>query len=82
MKNNSVMTTTALQKRVIKNIGFVEDKAVLEQINQLIEQTSNVYILSDYHVKRLEKSRKQIENGNFLTQEEMDNKVEEWLNEK
>ncbi len=41
-----------------------------------------VYQLSDYQLERLAKSRKQFEDGDFLTQEEMDKKVEEWLNEK
>jgi hypothetical protein len=76
------MTVAALQKRVKKNISWVEDKLVLEKINQLIDETSKVYVLSDYQVKRVEESRKQIERGEFYTQEEMDIKVEEWLKEK
>jgi hypothetical protein len=41
-----------------------------------------VYHLSDYQLERLAKSRKQFEDGDFLTEEEMDKKVEEWVNEK
>ena len=76
------MTVATLQKRVKENISFVEDVAVLEKINQLIDATSKVYVLSEYQIKRLQESREQIERGEFLTQEEMDKKVEEWLKER
>lgn len=82
MENNRVMTVAALQKRVLKNITSVEDKAVLEKINQLIDQTSKVYILSDYQLEILKEADEDLKNGNFITQEEMDIKVEEWKKRK
>ena len=82
MENNRVMTTTALQKRVIKNIAFVEDKAILEKINQLIDQTSKVYILSEYELAKLKEADVDIKNGDVFTEEEMDKHVEQWLNER
>lgn len=76
------MTVLALQNRVKKNISLIEDEVILGQINDLIDQNSKVCVLSEYHIKRLEESRKQFENGEFYTQEEVDLKVEQWLKEK
>jgi hypothetical protein len=39
-------------------------------------------MLSDFQLNKIEKSRKLIEDGNFLTEKEMDYKAEQWLNEK
>jgi uncharacterized membrane protein len=76
------MTITALQNRVKKNISLIDDKLILEKINLLIDENSEVYILSDILLNKAEKSRKQIEDGNFLSQKEMDDRVQRWLNEK
>ena len=76
------MTIAALQKRVKNNISLIENKLILEKINQLIDENSKIYELSDKQMEQVEKARKQIISGDFLTQEEMDSKVEVWLNEK
>ena len=76
------MTVTALQNKVKKNITLIKDELILEKINQIIEENSDVYMLSDFQLSKVEKSRKQILDGNFFTEEEMDTKVEKWLNEK
>jgi predicted transcriptional regulator len=76
------MTTIALKKYLVSKINLLEDSSVLDKIKELIDETSKVYVLSEYQIQRVEESRRQIEAGNFLTQEEMDKKVEEWLNEK
>lgn len=82
MENNSVMTTIALKKYLISKINLLEDDSVLSEIKEIVDKNEIVYQLSDYHLNRIEESRKQIEEGDFLTQEEMDIKVAEWLNEK
>ena len=76
------MTIATLQKRVIKNITSVNDERILKEINQLIDENSKVYVLSEYQIKRVEESRRQFERGEFYTQEEVDLQVEKWLKEK
>ena len=76
------MTTITLKKYLVSKISKIEDDSILIKIKTLIDQNEDVYILSDSQKQKIEKSRKQIEDGNFLTQEEMDKKVEEWLNVK
>lgn len=76
------MTAIALKKYLVSRINLIDDDSVLDKIKKIVEKEEKVYVLSDYQLDKLAKSRKQIEDGNFLTQDEMDKKVEEWLNEK
>ena len=76
------MTIAALQKRVKQNISLVEDQAVLEKINQLIDETSKVYILSDYQLELLKDADDDIKNNHVFTQAEMDNLVDQWKKRK
>ncbi|WP_432672344.1 hypothetical protein [Flavobacterium sp. SM2513] len=76
------MTTLTLKNYLVSKINSIEDDSVLVKIKTIIDQNEEVYILSDSQIRKVEKSRNQIENGNFLTQKEMDKKVEEWLNVK
>lgn len=74
------MTVANLQKRVKQNITLVEDIAVLEKINQLIDETSKVYVLSEDQLQMLKEADEDIKNGDFFTQEDMDEKVKKWMN--
>ena len=76
------MTTIALKKYLISKINLLEDDAVLKQLKKIVQNNEKVYQLSDYHIKRLEESRKQFAEGNFYSQEEVDVIVEKWLKEK
>ena len=79
-KTNGVMTVAALQKRVKQNISSIEDLVVLEKINQLIDETSKVYVLSEDQLLMLKEADEDLKNGYFFTQDEMDEKVKEWMN--
>lgn len=76
------MTTIALKKYLVTKINLLEDDAVLKQLKKIVQNNEKVYQLSDYQIKKVAKSREQFKNGEFLSQEEMDKKVEEWLKEK
>lgn len=76
------MKAIALKKYLVSKINLIDDDSVLDKIKEIVDKKETVYMLSDYQLEKLAKSRKQIEEGNFLTQDEMDKKVEEWLNEK
>lgn len=82
MKNNTVMTVSALQKRVQQIISLIEDKAVLEKINQIIDKTSKVYILSEFELAKLKEADEDLKNGAVFSQEEMDKHFEKWINER
>lgn len=48
--------------------------------NGFVDQ-DGVYHLSDFQLEKLARSRKQFEDGDFFTQEEVDLMVEKWLKE-
>ncbi len=76
------MTTVALRKYLVSKINLLEDDAVLDELKKIVDRNEKVYVLSEYQLEKIAISRKQIEEGNFLTQEEMDRKVEEWAKRK
>ena len=76
------MTTIALRKYLVSKINLLEDDLILEKIKKIIEKKEKVYELSEEQLKKLAQSREQFANGEFYTQEEVDLKIEEWLNEK
>ncbi len=76
------MTTVALRKYLVSKINLLEDDAVLDELKKIVDKNEKVYVLSEYQLEKIAISRKQIEEGNFLTQEEMDRKVEEWAKRK
>ena len=82
MKNKKVMTVATLQKRVKENISLINDKSVLETINQIIDENSQVYILSDEQVHLVKEAQEEFKNGDFLNQEDMDKQVEQWAKRK
>ena len=76
------MTVAALQKRVKENISLIKDKSVLETINRIIDENSQVYILSDEQVNLVKEAQEEFKNGDFLNQEDMDKQVEQWAKRK
>lgn len=76
------MTTIALRKYLVSKINLLEDDLILEKIKKIIEKKEKVYELSQEQLKKLAQSREQFANGEFYTQEQVDLKIEEWLNEK
>jgi predicted rRNA methylase YqxC with S4 and FtsJ domains len=80
--NKKVMTVATLQKRVKENISFLEDKTILEKINQLIDENSQVYILSEKQLELVKEAQEQYKKGDYITQDEMDKKVDLWSKRK
>lgn len=78
MKNKKVMTVAAMQKRVKENISLLEDKTILEKINQLIDENSQVYILSEKQLELVQEAQEQYKKGDYISQDEMDKKVDLW----
>lgn len=76
------MTVAKLQKRVKENISLIKDKSVLETINRIIDENSQVYILSDEQVNLVKEAQEEFKNGDFLNQEDMDKQVEQWAKRK
>ena len=76
------MTVATLQNRVKENISLIKDKSVLETINRIIDENSQVYILSDEQVNLVKEAQEEFKNGDYLNQEDVDKQVEQWAKRK
>lgn len=76
------MKAIALKKYLVSKINLIHDDSILDEIKEIVDKKESVYVLSDYHLNRLEESRQQFANGDFYTQEQIDLEVEKWLSEK
>ena len=77
------MSTIELKKRLIDKIQKTENEGLLEEACRLLElETSDIeiYKLSDNQKLIVEESRQQIKNGQFLTDEQANKEIDEWLN--
>jgi hypothetical protein len=78
------MTTIELKKYLVSRITEINDEAFLEAIKTILDSKSQSQILSLTEEQRLEimESKKQIEQGLFLGEAEMDQEFEKWESEK
>lgn len=76
------MTTIALKKYLVSKINLLEDDSVLDKIKKLVEKNEKVYVLSDYQIKLVNEAKEQIANGDYISEQEMDKKVEAWQKRK
>ena len=76
------MSTIELRKLLIEKIQLTDDDKLLEEASRLLEveiEESDVYILNDKQKEAIEEGRKQIINGEYLTDEESNKEIDEWL---
>lgn len=79
----------SLQDVLKRPIDLLEDKAIknsyfrkaINEKRQLVYEDNNQPQLSQEQLQRLEESKQQIKQGQFLTNEQADKLVEGWLNE-
>ena len=78
------MSTIELRKLLIEKIQVTEDDKLLEEAYRLlevdIEESADVYVLNDQQKEAIDEARKQIKEGQFLTDEESNRQIDEWLN--
>ncbi len=83
MDKELYMSTIELRKLLIEKIQLTNDNKLLEEASRLLEaeiDDSNVYILNNKQKEVIDESRKQIANGEFLTDEDSNKKIDKWLN--
>lgn len=78
------MTAIELKKLLIHRISEINDESFLNAIKTILDTKSESQVLSLTEEQRNEiiESKKQIEEGLFIEQSEMDRKFHQWLNEK
>ncbi|MDP3435332.1 MAG: hypothetical protein Q8T04_20530 [Bacteroidota bacterium] len=78
------MTTLQLKKALINRINEIDDVSFLSEIKRMIDSNSKQQILKLTPEQRQEinDSKKEICDGNFSEQSEIDKDVAKWANEK
>jgi hypothetical protein len=77
-----VMTTIELKKKLIKQINNIEDELILQEMSRLIDfenEESDVYCFTEEESRAIEEAREQYAKGEFLSNEEANKEVDEWL---
>jgi hypothetical protein len=77
------MTTNELKHKVIDKINELDNDSLLKDLIRSIEDSSDdneIYRLSDNHKKAVSKAIEQIEKGDYLTNEQSNKQIDEWLN--
>jgi hypothetical protein len=76
------MTVLELRKRLIGKINKIENNELLEEMYRLIENEEadlDIYELSKDQKQAIKESKEQIKKGDFLTDEQADKEIDEWL---
>ncbi|MFC1732560.1 hypothetical protein ACFL6I_19835 [candidate division KSB1 bacterium] len=80
----SVMTSIELKNALIKRISEIDDKSFLEAIKTILDSMSEskVIKLTPDLIEEIKKSEKEFKQGKYIENDQLENEIEEWLNEK
>ena len=77
------MKTIEIKKKLINEINLSKNKGLLEEFYHFLNLENEIqetYKLNMEQVSAIAEARKQIENDDFLTNEQANQEIEEWLN--
>ncbi|MCK9640695.1 MAG: hypothetical protein M0R39_12365 [Prolixibacteraceae bacterium] len=77
------MTTIEMKNQVIGKIKQLTDNELLMDVYKLLDDSimdSEIYMLSDNQKIAIDTAINQINNGDFLTSEQANKEINEWLN--
>jgi predicted MPP superfamily phosphohydrolase len=77
------MTTPELKNKLIGKINQITDDEILSEVIKLLENSfedTDIYQLSDNHKNAIRQAKEQIKSGEYLTNEQANKEIEEWLN--
>lgn len=78
------METQNIKSLLYESIANIDDDNFLLAVKEIIDRKYSLSAeptLSQYQINRIETSKSQIENGNFLTNKQADNLIDRWLRE-
>jgi hypothetical protein len=78
---NSCMTTIELKRRVIDKVNKVNDESLLLDLMRLLDDSDDkeIHRLSNGHKIAVQTAINQIDNGDFLSNDQADKEIDEWL---
>ncbi len=78
------MTTIELKKQLINRISEIDDESFLQAIKTILDSKtqSQVITLTKAQRQEIDESKKQVEAGEFIEQDELDLKFNQWKSAK
>ena len=76
------MKTAEIKERLIREINSSTNKNLLEELYQYLErenETQDIYNLNEDQKSAILEAREQIDNGDYLTSEQANEEIDEWL---
>ena len=75
------MRTIEIKNNIISKINLINDKSFLEAINKIINNKAEakVYELSEDQLFIINEAEKEIEAGNFISNEDLELEIKQWL---
>jgi hypothetical protein len=77
------MTSIELKNKVIGKINQLNDDDILNEVYKLLDDSfedTEIILLSDNHKIAIEIARNQIDEGDYLTNEQANKEIGKWLN--
>jgi predicted transcriptional regulator len=77
------MSTAELQNSIIQKVLKISDSQLLEYLNSLLleDESSSYYSMNEWEMKVIQESLSEYERGDVISNEDVFNKNEKWLNE-
>jgi hypothetical protein len=82
--NSKIMTVVELKEKLLKKIADTDDQSTLERVNWIMDvdfEAGEVYKLSEEEKAAIEEGRNQIRNGQWISHEDLEKEIGEWLKE-
>jgi len=77
------MTIDKLKEKIIAKIMAADDRELLEHIFDVIEfEHNDIHQMSQEEIEAVNEGLEQIRNGQWITHEESNRQIEEWLKSK
>lgn len=76
------MSTLEKQNKLIEKIQSTSDESILEELYKLMElntQNFDKIMLTDFQKSKIDAGLKDMEQGNFISHEEAEKEIEQWL---
>ncbi len=76
------MTLTEIKKEILERVNEVNDNIILEEVYRILQipiKPEEVFRFSDSQNELLNKREDEIDKGDFVTHEESEKDLDEWL---
>jgi hypothetical protein len=77
------MVTPTLKERLIEKIQQSDNEALLGEVSRLMDaeaEDATVYELNDEQKQIIATAQQQVQQGQYLTDEQANKEIDEWLN--